>query len=434
MNLLKTPIQETLNDYLKDKPVRLHVPFHNGFSNNNLIPDAVYDIDISEVSGYDISGAENPIYLSEKITSSFFNTTHSFYLTNSASSGLVATMLALRKFGKKVILSRNVHKSVINGIILAGLEPVWLEIDFINQWGIFNDACSERLKTLLEVEKNIAGCVIVSPTYEGIISDIKTISALCKEYNIPLIVDEAHGGHLFFLNSFNQYSSIQEGADVVIQSWHKSLGSLTQTGVLHLNNEQYFNYSDIRRSLDLINSTSPSFILLLSLELTRKRLVETKGAFLLKLFELALIFRKDLLNFKDVDLFENNDKLKIYFKLNNISGINFAYDLYKDFLIEVESANDVGLLVSLGQGFDLDKSKYICSSIEKLLKRNIDFEPVKKSEVNLKALKYFSSPRDAFFQGFVNKDLAYDTDIYAECPPGYAVKIPGCTILEQKDK
>src|SRR3989338_1599848 len=289
-----TPILNTLQDYLSKEPIRLHVPFHSGIANNNIFPKEIYNLDISEVSGYDVEGKDNPIFQSEKITAYYFGVSHSFYLTGGASSGLLASMIALNKHGKKVILARNVHKSVINGLILAGLEPVWLNVDFIDEWGIFSRVNPEKLNKILQNEKNLAGCVIVSPTYEGMISDVKEISMLCHKKNIPLIVDEAHGAHLRFLNNKNLYSAIQLGADLVVQSWHKSLGSLTQTGVLHLVNENYFAYSDIKRSLDLVSSTSPSFLLLVSLELTRKYLQDTRGEIFIKLYERAQSFREKL--------------------------------------------------------------------------------------------------------------------------------------------
>ena len=189
---LETPIYNTLKDYLSKDPIRMHVPFHNGISNNNIFPKELYNLDISEVSGYDIEGEDNPIFQSEKITANYFGVEHSFYLTGGASVGLVASLISLNKHGKKVILARNVHKSVINGVILSGLEPIWLDIDFLDGWGIFSKVNLDKLESLLSDEKDIAGCVIVSPTYEGVISDVKEIADICHKINIPLIVDEAH--------------------------------------------------------------------------------------------------------------------------------------------------------------------------------------------------------------------------------------------------
>src|SRR3989338_362088 len=315
-----TPIYNTLKEYLSKSPLRMHVPFHNGFliSNNKIISNEICNLDISEVSGYDIEGKDNPIFQSEKITADYFGVSHSFYLTGGASIGLIASLIALNKYGKKVILARNVHKSVINGVILAGLTPIWLDVNFLQEWGIFGSVNSETIKKLISENKDICGCVIVSPTYEGMISDIKSISEICHKNEIPLIVDEAHGGHLFFLNKQGFKSSIQLGTDLVIQSWHKSLGSLTQSGVLHLVNKDFFDYQDLKRSLDLVSSTSPSFLLLLSLEQTRKYLYDTKGyifnSLLNKIKSLCLIINQ-MKNFK---LLESNDPFKIYFKHKNI--------------------------------------------------------------------------------------------------------------------
>src|SRR3989338_2613692 len=293
----ETPVYNTLKDYLSKDPVRLHVPFHNGLRNNNIFPKELYNLDISEVSGYDTEGKDNPIFQSEKITADFFGVEHSFYLTGGASVGLIASLIALNKFGKKVILARNVHKSVINGIVLSSLEPVWLDVDFLDEWGIFSKVNPDNLKKLLTDKKDIAGCVIVSPTYEGIVSDVKEIAGICHKRNIPLIVDEAHGAHLSLRRASatkQSHSAICNKADLIIQSWHKSLGSLTQSGVLHLVNENFFTYNDIKRSLDLVSSTSPSFLLLLSLELTRKYISDTNGSIFNTLLTLGQSLKKEM--------------------------------------------------------------------------------------------------------------------------------------------
>ena len=366
-----TPILNTLNDYLLHNPIRMHVPFHNGTSNNNIIPNEIYNIDISEISGYDIEGKDNPIFKSEKITADFFNVSHSFYLTGGASIGLVASLIALNKFGKKVILARNVHKSVINGVILAGLEPVWLDVDFLDEWGVFSRVNSEKLEKIILKEKNIAGCVIVSPAYEGIISDVKTNAEVCHSKNIPLIVDEAHGAHLYFVVGAGRDQSLH-GADLVIQSWHKSLGSLTQSGVLHLVNEKYFTYNDIKRSLDLVSSTSPSFLLLLSLELTRKHLVETRrGVSLQSLSQKSMLFRKEIEKIKNISLLTNDDQFKIYLKHKTISGVDFAYKLYKDYSIEIESANEIGFLMLIGKNFTDEIKNKIISALNDISGRDM---------------------------------------------------------------
>ena len=422
---LETPILNMLEDYLSKNPIRMHVPFHSGTANNNILSKEIYNLDISEVSGYDIEGKDNPIFRSEKATADFFGVEHSFYLTGGASVGLLAALIALNKFGKKVILARNVHKSVINGVVLAGLEPVWLEIDFLDEWGIFSKVDPEKLENLISSTNNAAGCVIVSPTYEGIISNVKDIANICHKKNIPLIVDEAHGAHLYFLNNKNLESAIRLNADLVVQSWHKSLGSLTQTGVLHLVDKSFFTYNDIKRSLDLVGSTSPSFLLLLSLELTRKYLAETNGSFFNQLLNESVSFKSDMKKIPDVFVFENDDSFKIYLKTKNLSGIDFAYKLYKDYSIEIESANENGLLMLIGSNFDNGiKQKIIYAVKEIAACRNVARNVSTKTKPHVAQFKL--SPRDAFMLGFQNKkDIEYECNINAPCPPGYAINIPG---------
>lgn len=427
-NFYETPILNTLQDYLSKNPLRMHVPFHNGISNNDILPKELYGLDISEVSGYDIEGEENPIFQSEKITANFFYVAHSFYLTGGASIGLLAGLIALRKLGKKVILARNVHKSVINGVILSGLEPVWLDVEFLDEWGVFGRVDPNKFfDVVAEHKKDIAGCVIVSPTYEGMISDVELIAQNCHIKNIPLIVDEAHGGHLYFLNNKKLHSAIQFGADLVIQSWHKSLGSLTQSGVLHITNNNFFSYNDIKRSLDLVSSTSPSFLLLLSLELTRKYLAETGNSFFSRLIKSANLFMFSLKQIPNISMLKNHDPFKVYIKSNRMTGIDFAFDLYNEHFIEIESANEKGFLVSIGVGFNEDSREKLSNAIFQTSSKStlINTESsrlIQKPEVS----NFKLNPRDAFFLGFqANKNVCYESEIKAPCPPGYVVSVPG---------
>lgn len=436
----ETPIYNTLKDYLSKDPIRMHVPFHNGISNNNIFPKELYNLDISEVSGYDIEGEDNPIFQSEKITANYFGVEHSFYLTGGASIGLVASLISLNKYGKKVILARNVHKSVINGVILSGLEPIWLEVDFLDEWGIFSKVNPDKLEKLILNSKDIAGCVIVSPTYEGVISDVKGIANICHKNNIPLILDEAHGGHLGFIENERgkeRETGIGVQADLIIQSWHKSLGSLTQSGVLHLINKRFFTYNDIKRSLDLVSSTSPSFLLLLSLELTRKHLSLTNGSFFNPLLTIAKSLKEEMQKIKNIEILNNDDPLKIYLKSKNISGIDFAYSLYKEHSIEIESANDIGLLMLIGSNFNLKVKNKIVNAVKGIipckgtphrrrgsLASRVAWHATTKGKPHTNKIKL--NPRKAFMLGFKNKkNPGCESDIVAPCPPGYAMKVPG---------
>jgi len=405
----ETPILKTLEDYLSRNPIRMHVPFHTGIANNAIFPKDLYKLDISEVSGYDVEGEDNPIFQSEKITANNYSVKHSFYLTGGASVGLLASLIALNKFGKKIILARNVHKSVINGVVLSGLEPIWLEVDFLDKWGIFSKVDLNKLHEVISRNEDIAGCVVVSPTYEGVISDIKEIANICHKKDIPLIVDEAHGAHLYFLNKYTMqdvhFSAIDLGADLVIQSWHKSLGSLTQSGVLHLVDEKFFSYHDIKRSLDLVSSTSPSFLLLLSLELTRRHSFQTKGEYFRGLYNVTNVFRDEIKSLKNISCFTSDDPLKVYLTLLSSTGIDFAYDLYKRYAIEIESANEVGFLMLIGINFnEVVKDKVFVALREMSCRYPIGHSSFKQFVERPQTNEFKLNPRDAFMLGYKNGD------------------------------
>jgi arginine/lysine/ornithine decarboxylase len=420
----ETPILNVLNNYISKNPVRMHVPYHGGIPNNNLFPKEIYKLDISEVSGYDIDGEDNPLFKSEKITADFFGVSHSFYLTGGASIGLLAGLIALNKIGKKVIVARNVHKSVINGLILSGLEPVWLDVDFDEKWGVFSKVSPENLINIIKNYKDLAGCVIVSPTYEGIVSDVSYLSEVCHAYEIPLVVDEAHGAHMYFLKT-EAKSAVNSGADIVIQSWHKSLGSFTQSGVLHLTSDKYFSYKDLKRSLDLVCSTSPSFLLLLSLELTRKYIAENRNHFN-DLLILAQSFRKELMSIKNISLLQNQDPFKIYLKPDDYSGIDLGIKLFEKYSVEIESANKLGVLMQIGQSFSSASAQKILFAINDMSQAVNPAPAAKKAAIKPVNISMQQNPREAFLDGFKNKhNLQYECDVVAPCPPGYATDVPG---------
>jgi arginine/lysine/ornithine decarboxylase len=191
--------------------------------------------------------------------------THTFYSVNGASALLIAGMLAVIKPGDKVLLPRNVHRAIISGMILTGAEPVWVMPPWDPVWGIWGSISVDSIKAQLELDPDIKALVVTSPTYEGIGSDIFGLSNLCRQHQVYLIVDEAHGSLWPFCEALPE-SAIRQGSDIVVQSLHKTAGSLTQTALGHLPQESGVDPVVFQEALNTVQTTSPSYLLLASLE------------------------------------------------------------------------------------------------------------------------------------------------------------------------
>lgn len=202
--------------------------FLNGF------PDP-YSIDITEIDGFDnLHHAEGILKESMERAAEIYGADQTCYLVNGSTCGILSAVCGSTAWGGKLLMARNCHKSAYHGLILNHLEPVYVYPSYLEGPGISGGVCPSDVRRILEQDKKreIQAVLVVSPTYEGVVSDIAGIAAAAHEHGIPLIVDEAHGAHLPFGGRENGFPepALSMGADVVIQSLHKTLPCFTQTG------------------------------------------------------------------------------------------------------------------------------------------------------------------------------------------------------------
>lgn len=273
-------LYEKLCAYPEKNIVPMHMPGHKrnfGFGNSLADKyDSLYNIDITEIEGFDnLHHPTGIIADMQKDMKDIYGSGASYVLVNGSSGGILAAISAAaaryrssrKKSGRcRIIISRNCHKSVYNALYLNDLDAAYLLPAFDAKMGIWGKIEPEKLEKLLDTPnkaEDICGVVITSPTYEGIVSDIKELSRIAHRHEIPLIVDSAHGAHFYFHEDFPQPALIN-GADVVVESLHKTLPALTQTAVLHLGRESLIGRQLIERYTDIYQSTSPSYILMAS--------------------------------------------------------------------------------------------------------------------------------------------------------------------------
>lgn len=275
---MKKTLYNTLKNYYKSNIYPFHMPGHK---NSNLInKNELINMDFTEIDGLDyLHSPTGIIDTAQKRASKIYSSLKTFFLINGSTVGILASILALTKKGDKILMARNCHKSVYHAVILNELEPIYIETQLLKSYSISGGISKEDVKALLNKNKTVKIVIITSPTYEGIVSDVQTIANEVHKYNIPLIVDEAHGAHFGFCSDFPQ-SSNRLGADVVIHSMHKTLSALTQTALLHINSNR-ISHENIANYLGMLQTSSPSYILMASID-NCVELLENRGQELFK--------------------------------------------------------------------------------------------------------------------------------------------------------
>lgn len=255
-------LYERLNEYCKSDYYPFHMPGHKRVAISYASP---YEYDITEIDGFDnLHEPEGILRICMDEASKLYATKRTYFMVNGSSGGILAAISATIKRGGKILVARNSHKSVYNAIYLRELVPFYLYPGFIEELGINGGIYPEDVDKALNEHPDIEAVMITSPTYEGIVSDVKAIADIAHAHNVPLIVDEAHGAHFSMHEEFPE-SAVLMGADIIIQSMHKTLPSLTQTALLHLNGD-IVSENQIEKYLRIFQTSSPSYVLMASMD------------------------------------------------------------------------------------------------------------------------------------------------------------------------
>ncbi|MFI3213971.1 MAG: aminotransferase class I/II-fold pyridoxal phosphate-dependent enzyme [Eubacteriales bacterium] len=241
-----------------------HMPGHKRNMSGEVLEES-YNIDITEIDGFDnLHNPEDLLLMAKKRVEELFCSDHSFYLVNGSTAGILAAICSVTNKGDTILMSRNCHKAVYHGVELQELQTEYLYPTYLQEWDMVGGIAVSQVKEKLEQCPTIKAVIITSPTYEGIVSDIQAIAEVVHQYGIPLIVDEAHGAH-FILHERFPTSAILCGADIIIQSVHKTLPSLTQTALLHVKGERV-SIEQVKRYLSIFQTSSPSYVLMASID------------------------------------------------------------------------------------------------------------------------------------------------------------------------
>lgn len=273
-NHKKDGLLEKLKKYGQSDYYPLHMPGHKRQNMRDWgieFPDP-FSIDITEIDGFDnLHHAEGILKESMEYAAGVYGADRSYYLVNGSTSGLLSSISAVTSHGGSILMGRNCHKAAYHAVFLNQLRMEYIYPQYIDKYGVQGGLLLEDLEEKLKTSK-FEAVLVVSPTYDGVVSDIAGIARLVHSYGIPLIVDEAHGAHLPFGEDFPK-SALDLGADLVIQSLHKTLPSFTQTAILHAKSS-LVDLEKLERYLQIYQTSSPSYLFMASMDSCVHRMQE----------------------------------------------------------------------------------------------------------------------------------------------------------------
>jgi arginine decarboxylase len=417
-----------------------HMPGHKrNIENINFVNP--FKIDITEIEGFD--NLHNPKDLLAdlmKEAADIYGTKKTYYLVNGSTCGILSAIAAVADMGEKILIARNCHKSVYNAIYLGGLNSLYIYPDTIQEFGINGCIHPEEIDDILTENKDIKAVLITSPTYEGIVSDVKAISEITHGHGVPLIIDEAHGAH-FGMHKELPESSIKLGADIIIQSLHKTMPSLTQTALLHVNSDK-ISLSKLERFLSIYQSSSPSYVLMASID-SCIHYMHSKGyKKFSEYMDVLLKYRKRFKDLKNIRLLDypGSDRTKI---ILSVKGTTYTgKQLYDELLyrhgIQTEMAS-ADYVIALSSCFDTEKGFRKLYEALKEIDSSLDFykktNKVKLDSQYVRTEKKYSITRAMELEtekcpvenavGKVSAEYMY---LY---PPGIPIVVPGEIITEE---
>ena len=298
LNQKETPLFDALKEYVNRETIPFHVPGHKkgvGIDKEfkDFIGENPFKIDVTVFKLVDsLHHPTGPIKKAQELAADAYGSDACFFSIHGTSGAIQAMIMSVVTANDKIIIPRNVHKSVTSGIILSGATPVYMQPQLDKKVGIAHGVTPETVKQTLEENPDAKAVLIINPTYYGVATDIKKIADIVHSYNIPLIVDEAHGPHLGF-NDKLPMSAMEAGADICAQSTHKIIGALTQGSLLQVRGERV-DINRVQQVLSLLQTTSPSYILMASLDCARRQIALNGKELLDKAIELASYVREEI--------------------------------------------------------------------------------------------------------------------------------------------
>ena len=407
----RTPLFDAVKYHVKRNAIPLQIPGHkHGYGlteYREFVGENVLKMDLNETRGIDmIWDPVSVIAEAEKLLAAASGANHAYFLINGTTSGVQAMIMSSCTPGDKIILPRNAHKSIFNGLILSGANPVYVQPEIDDYLGIVTGITSEDLRAAIDRNRDARAVMAINPSYYGIASELRQIVETAHDSCIPVLVDEAHGTHMGFHSHF-PISAMAAGADMSAASLHKTGGSMTQSSALLVGSSK-INPNYIKQVLNLTYTSSPSYILLCSLDVARKQLATRGRGMLDRILELvhrarAEINKIDGLFAPDKNYFEKSGKfsfdetkLLVSVQKLGLTGYEVEEILARDYNILIELADMYNILAIISLG---EKEEFLQSFVAAL--RDIATQAKRKEVKRIETAQFSPAvvmpPRDAFF-------------------------------------
>lgn len=442
----KTPLVDALKNFDKISPAYFCIPSHHrgkGASSSftEVFGKTVLKYDLTETPlTDDLHEADGAIKEAESLASELFGSDRTFFLVNGTTCANEAMIISSVCEGEKILVARNCHKSVLMGLIISGASPVYIEPEISGVFSAFGSISPEKVELAFKNHPDIKAFILTSPTYYGIGSDLQKIADICHSHGALLLVDEAHGSHFAFSDKLPK-TALSCGADMVSQSTHKTLNSMTQSSMLHVKGS-LVDISKVDAALKIVQSTSPSYILMASLDAARQNAALNGRTAVCRMLDITSYIRSALSSIDGVSCPENVDgnevfsfdKTRIIFSVKGIRGFSLSEILLEKYNICCEMADNYNVVSIIGSSDSYEDADRLINAVKETA-----------ATVNSGKIKEFSlppmppiamTPRKAFFAkstrtNFKDSVGKVSAEMIAPYPPGIPVIYPGEVITEE---
>ena len=445
-------LYRALEIYSQEDYYPFHMPGHKR-NPDTVNTDLPFDRDITEIEGFDnLHHPEGILKKAQETAANVYGTKECYYSVNGSTAALLAAVSAAVPRKGQILVARNCHKAVYHALYLRNLIPTYVYPQMDPKWWINGGISPDKVERALAENPEIKAVLLTSPTYDGVVSDIEKIAEIVHRYEIPLIVDEAHGAHFHFSNYFPT-SAAELGADLVIQSFHKTLPSMTQTAVLH-NCSDRVDSRLIRRFMGIYQSSSPSYILMASMDACMEKMSSDGNEMFREFTKILEKARRRLSECKYIRLVSpeigtagvfDYDRSKLLFSTRyaSMTGSELAQILLEKYHIQVEMETEHYVLALAAVGDSGEGFERLCQAIEEIdqeeaqkTKEKRETEEPKAGRTAYTSLSQFMSITEAMESeseirkleesvGRISAEFGY---LY---PPGIPLIVPGEQITGQ---
>ncbi|MDF2657620.1 MAG: speA [Paenibacillus sp.] len=448
----RTPLFTALTGHAAKRPIQFHIPGHKtGVGSDpefrSFIGDNALSIDLINIAPLDDLHQPTGVILeAQQLAADAFGADYTFFSVQGTSGAIMTMIMSVVGEGDKIIVPRNVHKSILSAIIFSGAKPIFLSPVRDANLGIDHGVTTSSVKKALSRHPDAKAVLVINPTYYGVCADLKEIVELVHSYDIPVLVDEAHGSLIHFHDDL-PISAMQAGADMAATSVHKLGGSMTQSSILNVQGPR-INQRRIQTIISMLTTTSTSYLLLASLDTSRRNLALNGKAIAEKALQLAQYARRAINEIPGLHCFGEEilgteatfdydpTKVTVHVRHLGITGYDAENWLREKYNLEIEMSDMYNILCLVTPGDTQENVDILIQALAELSKETHNVNQSNELVIHIPEIPQLSlTPRDAFygdteivpFKESAGRIMAEFIYVY---PPGIPILLPGEVISQ----